>query len=105
MMKVLEHTQIEDIAKDYLYQFQIVFLQEQLYSDREAGEIFSVLRKKAIRQYEKITGTSMTTDEFYRIVWDLPEPLKEGIIELAKDDVDLGRTKIIRKNMDGTWRV
>ncbi|MFT8743711.1 hypothetical protein [Lentilactobacillus hilgardii] len=47
MMKVLEHTQIEDIAKDYLYQFQIVFLQEQLYSDREAGEIFSALRKKS----------------------------------------------------------
>ncbi|GAF37055.1 hypothetical protein [Lentilactobacillus farraginis] len=104
-MKVLEHTSVEDIAKDYLYQFQVVFLQKQLYSDREAGEIFSALRQKAIRQYQALTGKSITTEEFHKMVWGLSDPLKEGITELAQDDVRFGRTKLISKSMDGTWLV
>lgn len=104
-MKVLEETPVENLMKDYLYQFQVVFLENQLYSDREAGEIFLALRKRTIQKYQALTGNQLTDDKFHQLIADLPTPLKQGIFELAEDDVRLGRINLIHRGLDNLWHV
>ncbi|EHM00077.1 hypothetical protein FEZ41_09580 [Lentilactobacillus parafarraginis] len=104
-MEVLEHSQIESVAKDYLYQFQVVFLQETAYSDQEAGEIFSALRHVAMQRYKLLTGQSISSTEFDALVADLPASLKQGILSLAAEDVRRGHTRLITQRSDGSWRV
>ncbi len=104
-MEVLESSRTTQISRDYLLKFQMVFLQEQRYSDRDAGEIFTALRKKAMRDYSNIMGFPVSDDEFRKMIAELPEGLKQEAMDIAQERVRTGTADQITKDFDGHWQV